>query len=80
MYQFHPGLVVVLLTAFALGVSTIEPQFVHFAILREEFEELVEEIFVIIVDIESEFLLVGKRASGHFAWNFAHGVFTQVAV
>ena len=80
VYQFHPSLVVVLLTAFALGMSAVEPQLVHFAILGEEFEELVEEIFVIIVDKKAEFRLVGEWASRHFARYFAHSVFAQIAV
>ena len=78
--KLHPRLVVVALTALALGVRAIKPHLVNLAVFGEQFEQLIEEIFVVIVYHKTELRLVGKLTPRHLARYFAHGVFAQVAV
>ena len=61
-------------------MCAVEPHLVDGAVFRQEFKKLVEIIFVVVVDEETEFTLVLKRPARHFARNGAPGVAAQVAV
>ena len=78
--QFFPGRVVISLSAFALGMCTVKPYFVNGTILGEQLEQLVHEIFIIVIKHEPESGFVGERTSGYFPRNGALGVWTQVAI
>ena len=78
--QFLPGRVVVGLSAFPFRMCPVEPYFVDRAVFGQDFEELVQEVFVVVVHHELETGLVGKRPSGHFPRDGPCGVFAEVAV
>ena len=78
--QFFPGGIVVGLSAFPLGMCPVEPYFVDRAVFGQDLEELVEEVFVVVVHYEFETGLVGKRPSGDFPRDGPFGVWAEVAV
>ena len=73
-------MIVAFLSPFALRMSAVEPNFVNFAIFGKQFEKLVEEILVVVIDHKREFGLICKWSARHFARNYAHCVFAKVPV
>ena len=71
MDQFLPGQVVVLLAAFSFGMRTVEPDLRHGTVFGQQFEKLVQEVFVVIIHLEREGPLVRKRPTRHLARNGA---------
>ena len=80
MNQLLPCCVVILLSAFGLGVCTVEPYFIDRTIFCQDFEKLVHEIFIIVVQFEFKLGLVGKWSSGYFPRDGPFGIFAQVSV
>ena len=80
MYQLLPGQIVILLPTLALGVGSVEPDFRHGAVFSEQFEELVKEIFVVIIDLEGKAARVCKRTAGGLAGDGAQACLAAVAV
>ena len=78
--HFTPSLIVIFLTSFSLRMRTIEPYFVNRSVFRQQFEQLVQEIFVIIVQLELEFCLDGERTPGYFPRNGTQRIRTQVTI
>ena len=80
MDQLLPGQIVVLLAAFVFGMCTVEPHFRHGAVLGQEFEQLVQEVFVVIVHFELESPGIIERTSLDRTRDGAQGGCTAVAV
>ena len=72
--------VIIGLPAFALGMGTVQPDLGNGAVFGQEFEELVEVVLVIVVQLEAESGLVREWAALHLARDGAHGLGTEVAV
>ena len=78
--QFLPGGVVVGLSTFSFGVCPVEPYFVDRSVFGQDLEELVEEVFVVVVHYKLETGLVDKRPSGNLPWDGSFGVLAEVTV
>ena len=78
--QLIPVAVRVGLSAFALGMGAVKPDFVDGAILGKQLKEMVEEILIVVVHLEGERPLVFKRAPLDGPGNRALRIGTAVAV
>ena len=79
-YEFLPGRIIIGLPSLALRMRPVEPHLMYRAILREQFEKLIEEIFVVIVYDKLKAGGIGKRPAGHLSGNRPLRILTQIAV
>ena len=78
--QFPPCIVIVGLASLGLRMGTVQPDFRNRAVFGKQFEELVQIILVVIIDIELEFRLVAERTSFHFSRNGPESRLAQIAI
>ncbi len=80
MYYFFPGFVVVLLAAFCFRMGTIKPYFMYWTVFGQDFEELIQKIFIIIIYLKFKFGFIRERSSGNFAGNCSFGILAKIAI
>ena len=78
--QFPPCIVIVGLASLGLRMGTVQPDFRNRAVFGKQFEELVQIILVVIIDIELEFRLVAERTSFHFSRDGPEGRPAEISV
>ena len=61
-------------------MGAIKPQLVHGAVLRQQFIELVQEIFIVVIDLKFKFLRTLEGTPRNIPGNCPLGSFAAIAV
>ena len=80
MNQLFPCRIVIGLSAFGFGVGSVEPYFMYGTVFGQNLEQLIQEVFVIVVHLKLKRCFITERSAFYLPGYGAFGIFTQVAV